>query len=371
MSINVKKIKKSNLNQFIKLPYRLYKKDNNWVPPLYSTMRDMLDSEKNVFLKNGDHAFFLAYRGKKVVARILAGYDEPVSRKTGIDNGYFSLFEATDKESGLAVLDAAVNFCKSIGTVRILGPHSPTNGEEDRALLVEGFGFPPVLYHTYNPEWYQDVFIYFGLKKSNDMLAFKIEIDKMPIERFRTVVSYAQNRFKFAPYKLDLKNLDSELKDIQLILNDSAIDEWDSGIPTWEMIVQAADSLKTLADPDLIYIVRKNDGRPLAFVVCLPNYNEVLIHLKGRLLPFGIIKFFYWRKKIKSVRVMMQFCVEDYEKTAAVSCAYLAIMEKALEKGYNWGDASTIGEENTKSWRAVKGAGGKLYRRFRLFEKEL
>mgnify|MGYP005651894561 CR=1 FL=1 len=99
----------------------------------------------------------------------------------------------------------------------------------------------------------------------------------------------------------------------------------------------------TLADPDLIYIVRKNDGRPLAFVVCLPNYNEVLIHLKGRLLPFGIIKFFYWRKKIKSVRVMMQFCVEDYEKTAAVSCAYLAIMEKALEKGSNWGDASTIG----------------------------
>ncbi len=137
------------------------------------------------------------------------------------------------------------------------------------------------------------------------------------------------------------------------------------------MIEQSADTLKTLADPDFIYIVRKNDGRPIAFVVCIPNYNEALAHVNGRLFPFGILKLLYWKKKIKSLRVMMQFCVKDYENKAAVSAAYLGIMEKAIEKGYEWGDASTIGEENTRSWQAVQGAGGVLHRKFRIFEKAL
>lgn len=93
--------------------------------------------------------------------------------------------------------------------------------------------------------------------------------------------------------------------------------------------------------------------------------------MNGRMLPFGILKFLYYKRKIKGVRVMMQFCIEEYEGKAAVSAAYLGIMETALKKGYEWGDASTIGEDNYKSWRPVVAAGGKQYRRFRYFEKQI
>ena len=369
MSIEIRRIDESSLMKFIRLPYRLYKDDPNWVPPLISEMKSMLNPKLNVFLQS-EHAFFMAYRGTHPVARVLAGYNEPVSSKTGIKNGYFSLFEAEDEESGLAILKAAEDYLKEIGVSRMVGPYSPTNGEEERALLVEGFDSPPVLYAAYNPDWYKTLFDKYGLKKSADLLAFKIDTRTMPIDKFRKVVSYAKEKFGFEAYPLDIKNLEKELIDIQSILKESDIDDWDTGIPSWELIAQSAEAMKSLADPDLVYIVRQNDGRPLAFVVCIPNYNEVLIHMRGRLLPLGFIKFLFWRKRISGLRVLMQFCVKDYERKAAVSAAYLGLMENALKKGYDWGDASTIGEENYKSWRAVVGAGGKLYRRFRWYEKD-
>jgi len=371
MSIEIRRIDEGNLKAFIRLPFRLYKNDPNWVPPLISDAKNMLDAGKNVFLKKGQHAFFMAYRDGEPAARILAGHNVPESEKYGINRGYFSLFEAQDAQSGAAVLEAAQQYLKQIGMQVMKGPYSPTDGEEERLLLIEGFDAPPVLYGMYNPAWYQDVFESFGLSKSSDMLAFKIVPGDVPLARFRKIVGYAKKRYGFEAYSVDFGRLDEELRDIQSILNEADLRDWGSGVPTWENIRQAADAMKTLADPDFVYIVRRNDGRPLAFVVGIPNYNEALIHMNGRLFPFGFLKFLYWKKRIKGVRILMQFCVKDYEKKAAVSAGYLGIMEAALKKGYEWGDASTIAEDNEKSWRAVVGAGGKLYRRFRYFEKQI
>ncbi len=371
MDITVRRIDKSEMGRFLRLPFRLYKSDPHWVPPLFSEMKSMLDTEKNHFLGDSRPAYFMAFRGNRAVARVLAGYNKPMSEKTGVPNGYFALFEAADEESGLAVLNAAADYCKSLGAARFFGPQSPTNGEEERALLIEGFGFPPVLYTAYNPEWYQNVFIRFGMEKSNDLLAFLLETDKLPLDRFRKIVHYAEQRYGFHADRIDMNHLEGELRDIQRILQEAAIDEWDTGIPSWELIEQTAGAMKTLADPDFVYIVRTNEGRPLAFVVSVPNYNEALIHMNGRMLPFGVFKFLRWRKRITGLRILMQFSVRDFEGKGAVSSAYLAIMEKAIQKGYRWGEASTIGEENIRSLQAVEGAGGKVYRRYRWFEKAL
>lgn len=370
-NLTVRRISRNELGRFLRLPFRLYKDDKNWVPPLFSEMRAMLDPEKNHFLRDSNCAMFMAFHGRKAVARVLAGYNAGVSKKTGVPNGFFALFAAEDEESGLAVLEAAAQYCKGLGAKRFFGPQSPTNGEEERALLIEGFGFPPVLYTAYNPEWYQNVFRRFGMEKSNDLLAFLLETDKLPLDRFRRIVRFAENRYGFHADRFDMNRLKDELRDIQLILKEAAIEEWDMGIPSWELIEQTAAAMKTLADPDFIYIVRTHEGRPIAFVVSIPNYNEALIHMNGRMLPFGVLKFLHWRKRISGLRILMQFSVRDYEGKGAVSAAYLAIMEKAIEKGYHWGEASTIGEENIRSLQAVEGAGGRAYRRYRWFEKAL
>ncbi len=371
MSVTVRRIGKNEMGKFLRLPFRLYKNDSNWVPPLFSEMRAMLDTDKNHFLRSSAPAYFMAFRGRKAVARVLAGYHVPMSEKTGVPNGYFALFAAEDEESGLAVMEAAAAYCKSLGATRFFGPQSPTDGEEERALLIEGFGFPPVLYTAYNPEWYRNVFEKFGMAKFNDLLAFLLEADKLPLDRFRRIVHFAEQRYGFHADRIDFSHLGNELRDIQQVLSGAALDDWDSGVPTWELIEQTAGAMKSMADPDFVYIVRTNEGRPIAFVVSIPNYNEALIHMNGRMLPFGIIKFLYWRKRISSLRILMQFSVKDFEGKGAVSSAYLAIMEKAIEKGYRWGEASTIGEENIRSLQAVEGAGGRVYRRFRWYEKAL
>ena len=370
MSIEIRQIDESNLKEFIKLPFKLYRNDPNWVPPLISNMKDTLSVENNSFLQC-EHAYFLAYQNGKPVARILAGHNVLESQAHGVGRGFFSLFEARDHESAASVLQAAQDYLKQMGMQFMKGPFSPTNGEEDRALLVEGFDAPPVLYATYNPEWYRNVLESFGFSKAADLLGFKIMTDEVPFERFRKIVGYAKKRYGFEAYPINMKRLDDELLDIQKIINGSDARDWGSGIPGWEVIVQAAQSMKAIADPDLVYIVRRNDGAPIAFVVSIPNYNEALIHMRGRMFPFGIFKFLYYKKRIKGVRVMMQFCIKEYEGKAAVSAAYLGIMETALQKGYEWGDASTIGESNYKSWRPVVAAGGKQYRRFRYFEKQI
>lgn len=370
MSIQVRQIDKDNLKAFIKLPFKLYKDDPNWVPPLISNMKKVLTPEKNAFLQC-EHAYFMAYRDGKPVARILAGHNLLESEARGEKRGFFSLFEARDHESGQAVLEAAQKYLKQMGMQAMKGPFSPTNGEEDRALLVEGFESPPVLYASYNPEWYADLLESLGFSKAADLLGFKIEGSEMPFERFRKVVGFAKKRYGFEAYPINMKKFDDELIDIQKILNGSDKRDWGSGVPGWEVVVQAAQEMRAIADPDLIFIVRKLDGTPIAFVVSIPNYNEALIHMRGRMFPFGIFKFLYYKKQIKGVRVMMQFCVKEYELKAAVSAAYLGIMENAVKKGYEWADASTIGEDNYKSWRPVIAAGGKQYRRFRYFEKQI
>jgi len=370
MSIEIRQIDKNNLKAFIKLPFKLYRNDPKWVPPLIKSMKDMLKPENNVFL-GGGHAYFMAYRDGEPVARILAGHNLLESESRGEKRGFFSLFEAQDMESGLKILEAAQEYLKQIGMQSMKGPFSPTNGEENRALLVEGFESPPVLYAAYNPEWYRDLFESFGFSKAADLLGFKIEASEVPFDKFRKIVGYAKKRCGFEAYPINMKRLDDELLDIQQILNNSDTRDWGSGIPGWDVVAQAAQSMKAIADPDLVYIVRRNDGTPIAFVVSIPNYNEALIHMRGRMFPFGIFKFLYYKKRIKGVRIMMQFCIKEYERKAAVSAAYLGIMETALGKGYEWADASTIGEDNYKSWRPVEAAGGKQYRRFRYFEKEI
>lgn len=334
-------------------------------------MKKTLDPSNNKFLSGGEHSFFMAFKGKKPVARILAGINAPMTQKTGIVWSYFSLFEAENEESGKAVLDAAAEYCKSHGAVKLLGPFSPTNGEDSRGLLVEGFDGPPVLLSPYNPPWYKELFEKYGLQKYRDLYAFKIETVNTPLERFRKGVNYAKKRYKFDAKKADLNNFEGELKDIYRILTESTPSDWDTGVPTWEQVREEGKTLKSMADPDYVYIARTQEGRPIAFVVALPNYNEILIHMNGRLLPFGILKYLYWRKRIKGLRILMQFCVPDYQAKGAISVCYLYIMEIARQKGCMWGEASAIGEENVKSLAAVEGVGGVRYRTFRWFMKDL
>ena len=362
-----------SLRAFIRFPFDLYKDDPNWVPPLRRELFRTLKGINNALLANGPHTFFMAYRAGKPAARLMAGINETLNKAKDKKEGYISLFECVeDYDVAEAILDAASDWLRKQGMERLAGPISPTNGDDSRGLLIRGFDGPPVLMNVYNPPYYPAYFDRYGFEKDFDLLAYFLDASELPVERFERVVNYAMGKYHFHVDRMDLTNIEPDLEAIKYILDRAMPDSWQHLTPpSMEDVRKEFLQLKKVADPDLLYIARSDDGEPIGFVAALPDYNQVLIHVNGRLGPIGILKYLYYRKRIEGARILMQFVIPKYRNKAVNGAIFAKLMVEGRRKQYQWGEASTIAEMNTMSRRSVEGAGGKLYRRYRLYQKIL
>ena len=332
-----------------------------------------LKGVNNALFANGPHTFFMAYRDGKPAARLMAGINETLNKAKGKKEGYISLFECVeDYEAAEAILDAAADWLKARGMERMAGPISPTNGDDSRGLLIQGFDGPPVLMNVYNPPYYPAYFDRYGFQKDFDLLAYYLDASALPIERFSRVVEYAMGKYHFHVDRMDLTNIEPDLKAIKHILDRAMPDSWQHLTPpSMEDIRKEFGQLKKVADPDLLYIARSTSGEPIGFVTALPDYNQVLIHLNGRLGLVGMLKYLYYRRRIQGARILMQFVIPEYRNKAVNGAIFAKLMAEGRRKQYRWGEASTIAEMNTMSRRSVEGAGGKLYRLYRMYQKQI
>lgn len=365
---------KKELKAFIKLPWDLYEKDENWVPPLKGSLMKVLLGKDNPLFMSGSHTFFMIYNNGKAIGRVLVGINEKLNVEKEKNEGYISLFECINsREVAYLLLDTAINWLKDKGTTKVVGPVSPTNGDDTRGLLVEGFDGPPVLMNSYNPPYYPEFFEEYGFIKDIDLYAYYFSADDIPVDRYKRVVNYAMKKFDFRIDKINLKNLNEETKDIKTILDLAMPDSWEHLTPpSLEELTAEINNLKTLADEDLIYIARDNKtNNPIGFVVSLPDYNQVLKKMNGKMFPFGVIKFLWYKRKINGLRAFIQFVVPKFRNKAVNGAIFYRLMIEANKKNYTYGEGSTIGEMNIESRRSVENAGGKLYRIYRLYGKDI
>lgn len=364
--------KKEDLKKFIDLPFEIYKDDPNWVPPLKGSMLKTLTGINNPLFMNGPHTFFMAYKDGKPAGRILTGINEKLNRNKDKKEGYISLFECVyDWETASLLLDNAASWLKARGMEIVVGPVSPTNGDDSRGLLVEGFNGTPVLMNSYNPEYYIDFFENYGFTKDIDLLAYYLDYDSAPVERFERVVEYAMKRYNFRVDKFNFNKLDREVKDIKKILDLAMPNSWGHLTPpSLEELYAEVFTLKKYADNDLLYIARCND-EPIGFVFALPDLNQVLKKLKGKLFPLGVFKYHWYKRKVDGFRAFVQFVVPKFQNKGVNGSIFYKLMVEAKRKGYTYCEGSTIGEMNIESRRSVEGAGGRHYRTYRLYKKEL
>ncbi|MDD5497820.1 MAG: N-acetyltransferase, partial [Atribacterota bacterium] len=166
------------LRQFIEMPWKIYQQDHNWVPPLKKKLLEELNGKNNILLMNGAHQFLMAYRNNKPVARILVGINEKLNREKNKREGYISLFESiNDPDICFPLLEQALEWLKEKGIRKVVGPISPTNGDENRGLLIKGYSGPPVLMNAYNPDYYPELLEQFGFKKYLDFFAYYLDED--------------------------------------------------------------------------------------------------------------------------------------------------------------------------------------------------
>lgn len=383
------------LNEFIALPYRLYRQDPLYVPPLRSQVRGLLSSDRNPHLTAGPFVLLLCRRRgqpdgrrrllpawlsqwfpSRVVGRILVAVDRAYDQQNHYHSAWFGLFESVpDAAAATALFAAAEEWSRRQGADFLRGPEPPDNGDFNKGLLVMGFDGPPALMNSYNPPWYGEFFESIGFRKLRDLYAYALTTEQAERPRDREILRYAMDRYQYHVDAIDLQNLDRDLVAIQEILAQT-VNTWQDeyiATPNLADIRKMADAMLPIADPDLIYIARTNrDDRPIGFVIALPDYNQVFRHVRdGRTWPFGIVRLLYYRRKITALRVMMQFVIPAYHKKAVNNAIFIRMIDAARAKGYRTGDGSTIGEANRESRLSVEKLGGVHYRTYREYKKAL
>jgi GNAT superfamily N-acetyltransferase len=366
---------KKDLHRFFDVADRIYEGDANWVPPLRDDVAKVF-SKKNPFFEHAEIQLFVARRGDADVGRIAAIVDRAHNDFHGEKTGFFGFFESIDdREVSNALLETAARWARDRGMNVLRGPANPSLNDE-AGLLVEGFDSPPVLMMTYNPRYYVDLIEGAGFVKAKDLLAYWFEIGMEPLEHFvRINERFRKRNTDVVVRDITKKSLMAELPRIREVYNDAWEKNWGFVPMTPAEMEYMAARLKPLVDENFLHLgeVTKPDGtlEPVAFMLSLPDYNTAIQPLKGRLLPFGWLKFLLNLKKIRTLRVVTLGLKKDYRMRGIQSIMFERGLRACLKRGITGVEVSWMLEDNDLVLRTMRLWGGKRYKTYRMYDKTI
>lgn len=369
----VEVLSKKDENIFISLPKKIYKDNKYYVFPLISEMKKSIQGKNNTLRECGPYKMAIAYIGDVPVGRILCGINNILNEAKGYREGYISLFESIDDYSvAKSLFDFSTNFFKEYNMEKIIGPLSLPDGDDCRGLLIDCFDDSPYIMNLYNPPYYQKFFEEYGFYKYFDCYAYEVNVKGRDDKRYEELVPKAMSKYGFKIDKLNKKDFKKDMEDIKKILELAMPKEWDDFIPpSDEEMELIAKNLLPVADEDLILIARDNEGNPIGFDIALPDYNQVIKRLDGKLFPFGIFKFLYYKKKINRARLFVLFVVPKWRRKGVTSAIYLQLSKVMERKGYETVEGSTIWEYNTPMRNDIEKTGAKIKKTFRIYKKDI
>lgn len=370
--ITVKQVtNKSELNQFIKFPWKIYKNDKFWVPPLLMEQKTLLDKQKNPFFKDAAAEFFLAYRNGEIVGRIAAVRNEIHLKYHNDDTGQFGFFECiNDQQVANALFDTAKSWLKEKKLKYMRGPANPSSNDV-YGMLVEGFDDSPRLLMPYNPEYYIKLCEDYGLKKAKDLFAWKLVNEKlMASEKLRRGQELVRKRYKIKISQLEMKYFEKDLEKFKYVYNKAWAPNWGFVPMTEEQIDAMAKDMKPLAEPSLV-LFGEIDGNLIGAALVMLDYNFIFKQMNGRLFPFNFIKLFTQKKKIKWARILTLGIIPEYQKKGLDTIFYWEIVNRAANIGIRLGEASWVLEDNEMMNRGLELMNAERYKRYRIWETQL
>ena len=365
---------KRDLKTFIRVPWHIYQDDPNWVPPLITERKQALSS-RHPYFKHAQWRAWVAYRNDKPVGRISAQIDEQHLKQYDTNVGFFGLIEApNDDEVFKSLFQTAENWLRSQGMREVIGPFN-LSINQDLGVLVEGFDSPPYIMTGHAPDYYDAAIERCGYRPVQDLLAYGLDSGTLAIPRvMKSLINRSGDRIKVR--SLDTGNKRGELESMRDIFNDAWANNWNFTPFTSEEFNLIGKELFLIA-PDNFIQIAEVDGQDAAFIVLLPNINEAIADLDGRLLPFGWARL-TWRLKVKfpkSARVALMGVRQQYQNTRfGPALAYMIInevMEAGKARGLERVEMSWILEHNHGVRNIIESVGGKITKRYRMYEKEL
>jgi len=359
-----------DLMTFIRFPWRIYQGDPHWVPPL---VKDQLEkfSPHHPFRSHSEMILFLAYRGKEVVGRIAGIIDHSFVEFHQEKTGFFGFFESIEDPQVTGLLLSRVkNWLRAHGIEKMIGPMNPSTNDEC-GLLIEGFDSSPCLMMPYNPRYYPSLLEGFKLKKAMDLYAYLLEESSFLSDRLNRITERFRKRepqLQIRPIRL--RRLEEDAKIIKEILNQAWSRNWGFVPVTDEEIKLLAKEFKSLVVPELVLFAYWGE-EPVGFSVALPDYYEVLKHLNGKIGILGALKFLYYSRKIKKIRVIFLGVKDTFRKRGVEGLLYVETFRNGIKKGYRQAECSWILENNLLMQHGIEAMGGKRYKTYRIYEMQL
>ena len=362
-----------DLSAFLRVPWPIYAGDPHWVPPLLIERAQLL-APSNPFFEHARWQGWIAWRDGKPVGRISAQIDDLHQQRYGDSTGYFGLFECIDDTAvARALIAAARGWLRERGMRRIAGPFNLGINQEI-GVLVEGFTTPPKVMMGHARPYYDALLRACGLRKATDVLAYEIET-LFPISLAMTsVLDRYRDRVQVRP--LDKRRLAAELEIMRDIFNDAWANNWGFVPFTDKEFRAVGKEMLLLIPPDLVQIADL-DGTPAAFMVTLPNINEAIMDLNGRLLPFGWLKLL-WRLKVRyptSGRVALMGVRQPFQNTRTGAALAFAVINASRAPvsgaGIRTAEMSWILEDNKGMRSIIESISGVVSKRYRMYQGTL
>jgi GNAT superfamily N-acetyltransferase len=357
---------------FIKLPWQVYAGDRLWAPPLVQERTAFLSPSKNPFHEHAQVQLFLAREGRRPIARLAAVINTAHDRFHAEQAGFFGLLECLPhaEAAAIALLEAAESWVRERGATFLRGPVNLSMNELECGLLVEGFGSPPVFGSAYNPPYYADLLEAAGFVKCKDLLAFYRHHYPPPPERVVRALE-AGARLKSRPTltvrPINLRDIEAEALRITSIFNEAWSDNW-GFVPITEAEARyLARNLKAVILPELS-LVAETDGRPIACFVAIPDFNQILRRLHGRLTPWGLFQVAFQRRRIDTIRVALLGVKKAYRGLGIDMSLLMEIWKQRPRHGIHW-ELAWVLEDNYLMIRIMEQIGAIAYKRYRLYQK--
>jgi hypothetical protein len=376
-SVSIRPVRtRRELKRFVKVPFRLHRESEQWVPPLVFERMQFLDRKKNPWFEHGEAEFFLAERDGEAVGRISAHLDRRWDEFQGGKDAMFGFFEAEeDPEVVRALLDAASEWAVARGRERLLGPMDFTTNDEI-GILIEGFERQPMILEPWHPPYYQRLIEAEGFGKAMDVLMWELRMGQLKEgERVDPSIHAAAEKALhdegITIRNMRKRDMAGEVRRFMDVYNEAWGDNW-GFVPITDAEVEfQAKNLKQVLDEEWTFMAEK-DGEVIGAALTLPDINQVMAGLNGRLLPFGWAKFLLGKRKIDRLRVFALGVKHDYRHTGVAAGLYLEhIKMAALPDKIHWGEMGWILETNKPMNRAMEGMGGKIVKKYRLYERPL
>ena len=360
-----------DLRRFLALPYRLHA-GTPWIPPLKLERYAFLTRRLNAYFSHGEAEYFLAHRNGRVVGRVTAQIDRAFNEFHSNRWGMFGFLEFEDDQEVLdALLATAEAWLRERGCERMVGPMDFQLNDES-GVLIEGFELDPVIRQPWHPPYYQQRVEAAGLTKAMDLFSWWLDVadrDKvLPI--LPQVAERARDTYGITIRKMTRRRLRRDMDEFAKVYNAAWSTNWGFVPYSKEDLNDLALTYQLVFDRDW-FMVAESEGETVAMALTIPDVNQVLKKMKGRVLPFGWWHYLRRRRIIDGVRVGFLGVLPEHQHTGAAALLYMEHYDMAAKPPSKWGEASWILETNSAMNRGLEAMGGKIVKRYRVYERLL